>query len=100
VLKPQSIPELKELAIFLKSNLNLKIEVAGFTDNQGDVAHNAGLSNRRSEAVKDFLVKSEGIDSARITTKGYGAANPIASNDTEEGRAKNRRTEFKVIGMN
>ena len=100
VLKPQSIPELKELAIFLKSNPDLKIEVAGFTDNQGDDAHNADLSNRRSQAVKDFLVKTESIDSSRITTKGYGAANPIASNETEEGRAKNRRTEFKVIGMN
>lgn len=100
VLQQQSIPELKELALFLKSNPNLKIEVAGFTDNQGDDAHNAGLSNRRSQAVKDFLVNTEGIDSARITTKGYGAANPIASNDSEEGRAKNRRTEFKVIGMN
>ncbi|NEN23182.1 OmpA family protein [Cryomorpha ignava] len=100
VLKPQSIPELKQLANFLKSNPNLRIEVAGFTDNQGDDAHNADLSNRRALAVKDFLVKTEGIDSAKITTKGYGAANPIASNDTEEGRAKNRRTEFKVIGMN
>src|SRR5690606_4879794 len=100
VLKLQSIPELKELAIFLKSNPNLKIEVAGFTDNQGDDAHNADLSNRRSQAVKDFLVKTESIDSSRITTKGYGAANPIASNETEEGRAKNRRTEFKIIEMN
>lgn len=100
VLKPQSIPELKQLAIFLKSNPNIQIEVAGFTDNQGDDAYNADLSNRRAKSVKDFLVETEGIDPSRITTKGYGAANPIASNDTEEGRAKNRRTEFKVVGMN
>ncbi len=100
ILKPQSKPELSELAKFLKSNPTLRIEVAGFTDNQGDAKHNADLSNRRAQAVKDFLVETEGIASEKIAIKGYGASNPIASNDTEEGRAKNRRTEFKVIGMN
>ncbi len=97
ILKPQSKPELHELALFLKSNPTLRIEVAGFTDNQGDDAHNIDLSNRRAAAVKDYLVSEEGISEDLITTKGYGAANPIASNTTEEGRAQNRRTEFKVV---
>lgn len=99
-LKPQSKPELHQLALFLKSNPGLRIEIAGYTDNQGDDTHNADLSNRRAIAVKDYLVKTEGINADKLTAKGYGAANPIATNDTEEGRAQNRRTEFKVIGKN
>lgn len=96
-LKPQSKPELHELALFLKSNPKVVIEVSGYTDNQGDDAHNADLSQRRANAVKEYLTDHESIDAARIETKGYGAANPIASNDTEAGRAQNRRTEFKII---
>ena len=99
-LKPQSKPELHQLALFLKSNPGLRIEIAGYTDNQGDDAHNADLSARRAEAVKNYLVNMERISADYLTTKGYGAANPIATNDTEEGRAQNRRTEFKVIGKN
>lgn len=97
VLKPQSTAELKELAGFLESNSAVVIEVSGYTDNQGDSAHNADLSERRAEAVKKYLVDEAGIDPSRIETKGYGAANPIATNDTAEGRAKNRRTEFKIL---
>lgn len=98
-LKPQSKPELDELAQFLKANPNVVIEVAGYTDNQGSDAHNADLSQRRAEAVKQYLVDKKGIDGMRIQTKGYGAANPIASNETAVGRAQNRRTEFEVVSI-
>lgn len=99
-LKPQSKPELHELALFLKSNPKVVIEVAGYTDNQGDDAHNADLSQRRANAVKKYLIDQESIDPERIEAKGYGAANPIATNGSEAGRAQNRRTEFKIISSN
>lgn len=97
-LKPQSKPELTQLALFLKSNSNIAIEISGHTDNQGDDAHNADLSKRRAESVKNYLVQMENINPERLKTEGYGASKPIASNETEEGRAQNRRTEFKIIG--
>lgn len=96
-LKLQSKPELSQLALFLKSNPNIHIEISGHTDNQGDDAHNADLSKRRAEAVKNYLIKIENINPERLQTAGYGASKPIATNETEEGRAHNRRTEFKII---
>jgi outer membrane protein OmpA-like peptidoglycan-associated protein len=96
-LKPASLAELAELAQYLKSNAELRIQIGGHTDNQGGEAYNLDLSDRRSKAVKQYLVDVQGIDDARIETKGYGQQKPIASNDTEEGRAKNRRTEFTVL---
>jgi len=96
-MKIESLSELKELAEFLETNPDLRIEISGHTDNQGTADYSEDLSLRRANAVKNYLVEREGIATDRLETKGYGASQPIASNDTEEGRAKNRRTEFKVL---
>jgi outer membrane protein OmpA-like peptidoglycan-associated protein len=96
VLKPKSKIELDKLTRLMNDNPDLKIEIAGHTDNQGNSGANQILSENRAKAVKDFLVRS-GVDTSRLTYKGYGQSEPIASNDTEEGRQQNRRTEFKII---
>jgi outer membrane protein OmpA-like peptidoglycan-associated protein len=88
--------ELDKLVAFLTKNPNLKIELGGHTDNVGDKKMNQVLSDNRAKAVYSYLVQ-KGISKERLTTKGYGDTLPIATNDTEEGRAENRRTEFKVI---
>lgn len=95
-LKPESIPELKRLIKMLNDVPTLKIEISGHTDNVGSELYNQELSERRAKSVVDYLVDN-GIDSDRLTYKGYGLTQPIASNETEDGRAMNRRTEFKVI---
>lgn len=96
VLKPKSKTELSKLVRLLEMNEYLKIEIAGHTDNQGNPAANQTLSENRAKAVMEFLVRA-GIDETRLTYKGYGQTAPIASNDNEEGRQQNRRTEFKII---
>ena len=96
-LKDQSMVELDKLVDFLKKNPKLKIEISGHTDNIGTSVHNLELSQNRAKAVFDFL-SGHGIDGKRMTYKGYGFNEPVDSNDTESGRANNRRTEFKVIG--
>jgi outer membrane protein OmpA-like peptidoglycan-associated protein len=78
----------------LKEYPDLEVEISGHTDNTGGRAHNMRLSERRAESVKDWFV-SKGIDASRITTTGYGPDQPIDTNDTEEGRFKNRRIDFK-----
>ncbi len=72
---------------------NVKVEVAGYTDATGSETYNDGLSMRRAEAVRTYLI-GKGIAADRLTAKGYGEANPVASNDTDEGRAQNRRVEL------
>ena len=74
---------------------DVKIEVGGYTDSTGDAAKNKALSQKRAEAVADVL-KAGGATAERLTAVGYGADNPIASNDTDDGRAENRRIEFTV----
>jgi outer membrane protein OmpA-like peptidoglycan-associated protein len=97
-LKPESEVELKKLVVLLKDNPNMKIEIAGHTDNIGSREHNLTLSENRAKAVCDYLV-SKGISRGRLTYKGYGFDKPIGTNDTEEGRALNRRTEFTITGF-
>ena len=80
----------------LNSEKDIEVEIRGYTDNTGNYDKNVILSARRAEAVKNYLV-GKGIDGRRIQTKGYGPENPIAPNDTPEGRAKNRRIEFYRI---
>jgi len=94
-LLPNSIPELKRVAHIIQSN-NLKVEISGHTDSIGDKRSNQILSEKRADAVKDLLV-SEGCDPTMIITMGYGDAKPLMSNDTHEGRAKNRRVELRFI---
>jgi len=95
-LLPASNAELDKLVKLLKSNPSLRIELGGHTDNVGNDAANQKLSEQRAQAVRDFAVK-QGIDGASITAKGYGEAKPLATNDTEEGRSLNRRTEVTVL---
>lgn len=80
----------------LKQNPGIEVEIQGHTDSQGAEAMNRELSERRAKAVRDYLVEN-GVDSARLRYKGYGESNPVASNDTAEGRAQNRRVELKPI---
>ncbi|MDR2564199.1 MAG: OmpA family protein [Prevotellaceae bacterium] len=95
-LRPESVYELTELLNLLKERPTLKIELSGHTDNRGSAAHNQKLSDDRAKSVVDYLT-SKGIDASRLSHKGYGFEQPVASNDTEDGRQLNRRTEFKVI---
>ena len=95
-LKPESEIELQKILDFLTMNPMINIRINGHTDNIGSDTYNAGLSERRSKAVVEWLV-DHGVDKSRLLFKGYGSTLPVASNDTEEGRAKNRRTELQVI---
>jgi OmpA-OmpF porin, OOP family len=95
-LLPQSYPILQHAFDVLKNNPKLKVEIRGYTDNIGNENYNIKLSNSRAITVKDYLVK-RGIESSRLTTAGFGEANPVADNNTAEGRAMNRRIEFIVI---
>ena len=83
---------------FLKLNTNLKIEFGGHTDNTGDKTLNKTLSANRAKAVFDYVTTKGGIVATRITYKGYGDTKPKAPNDSPENKAKNRRTELKVLG--
>ena len=78
------------------SDPKLKLEIQGHTDNVGGVDYNMTLSENRARAVYDALI-SRGIEPSRLRYRGFGFSRPIASNDTEEGRAKNRRTEFVIL---
>ena len=85
-----------KLIEFLNANNSLIIEIGGHTDNVGSSASNKELSNQRALAGRSHLIEF-GIAANRISFKGYGDEKPVESNDTEEGRALNRRTEFTVI---
>jgi outer membrane protein OmpA-like peptidoglycan-associated protein len=95
-LNDNSTAELNQLLALLKENPTLQIQINGHTDNIGKPADNLKLSNGRAQSVVNFLVKN-GIDAKRLRFQGFGATQPIADNNTEEGRARNRRTELKVI---
>lgn len=95
-LKSESFATLDVLVALLTSNADVKIEIDGHTDNTGDAAKNLKLSEDRAHAVYDYLV-GHGIAAERLAYKGYGDTQPVASNDTEEGKAMNRRTEVKII---
>jgi outer membrane protein OmpA-like peptidoglycan-associated protein len=96
-LRSDSEVELMKLFEVLSSNPNLRIEISGHTDNDGDEQHNLKLSDDRAKAVKDYLIK-KGISESRLTYKGYGESQPIAENNTPENKQLNRRTEIKIIG--
>jgi OmpA-OmpF porin, OOP family len=97
VVKPEGRSKLDDLASKVR-NINLEVVIAiGHADSVGSDAYNQGLSVRRAEAVKAYLI-SKGVETNRIYTEGKGEKQPVASNNTKEGRAKNRRTEIEVIG--
>ncbi|MCD4665053.1 MAG: OmpA family protein [Bacteroidales bacterium] len=95
-LRDESKSELDRLYKLLDEIPTLKIEVSGHTDNIGSASYNQNLSENRAKAVVNYLTK-KGIDASRLIFKGYGFTQPVATNDTEEGRQLNRRTEFKVL---
>ena len=96
-LKNESIIEINKLRDFLVKNKTIRIELSGHTDNVGTDSYNQKLSEKRANSVRDLLIK-QGIVPERITSRGYGKSQPVTGNNNEEGRAQNRRTEFKIIG--
>lgn len=94
-IKPESYPELLQLAEFLRLNPDVKIEISGHTDNTGTDKHNYQLSENRAFEVYKYLFLNH-IDKTRMSYRGYGKDRPLVPNDTEEGRAKNRRTEIRI----
>ncbi len=97
-LSPLSRYELDRVVETLKEYPHMKIEIAGHTDNTGDADANLKLSQQRAEVVRSYLLE-HGIEPERLTAKGYGSSRPQASNETEEGRQENRRTEFKILDL-
>ena len=95
-VKSDSYAELDRLVALLSDIPSLKIEISGHTDNVGSVSFNELLSQRRADAVVNYLV-GKGVDKKRLSAKGYGQSKPVDSNNTAEGRALNRRTEFEII---
>jgi outer membrane protein OmpA-like peptidoglycan-associated protein len=95
-LQPGSFRELNEIADYMKLQEGENFEISGHTDNVGRDADNLRLSQLRAESVKAYLVK-KGVSASRLTAKGYGASKPVADNQTEEGRQKNRRTEVAIL---
>lgn len=83
----------------LKEFPDIRIEISGHTDNKGSVAHNKDLSQRRADSVKQYFI-DKGIDASRLETIGHGPDKPVDTNDTKDGRANNRRIEFRIIGGN
>ena len=97
-LLPVSTVELDKLVQLLTENPTIKLQINGHTDNTGNADDNLKLSTNRAKSVVDYLL-GKSVNATRLSYKGFGASNPIADNNTEEGKAKNRRTEFVVVGM-
>ncbi|MFN5557569.1 MAG: OmpA family protein [Chryseotalea sp.] len=95
-LKPESKSELEKVRLWLQENPNVKIEIAGHTDNIGSSEYNLELSRKRAESVKIYLINRQ-IPEYRLVSKGYGASQPIAPNSTPEGQKTNRRIEFRIL---
>lgn len=95
-LREESVAELQRLVHFLQKNPKIKIRIEGHTDGQGNAAHNLKLSENRAASVAYYLT-SNGIDVARVSSKGFGLTQPVMSNDTSEGRRYNRRVEFRIV---
>jgi outer membrane protein OmpA-like peptidoglycan-associated protein len=93
-LRPEAQPTLDEIAKLMEAKPSLRLQIVGHTDNQGTAAYNLDLSSRRANRVVEALAQTHGIAAARLSARGAGLAEPIAPNDSEEGRAKNRRVEL------
>jgi len=94
-IETDSYPLLREYAAALKGDLKEAVLlIAGHTDFKGTKGYNLGLSLRRAQAVREFLVNAHGVEQTRLLIKGYGKENPVATNETEAGQALNRRVEF------
>jgi len=95
-LQQESYVELNKVVDFLKQNPKVSVEISGHTDSKGSDEYNLNLSQGRSQSVVDYLI-SQGIDVSRLQAHGYGETKPIDTNETEEGRANNRRVEFTIL---
>jgi outer membrane protein OmpA-like peptidoglycan-associated protein len=82
----------------MKEKSGLKVQLAGHTDDTGEDAQNLTLSQKRADAVLKYL-QSKGVAASRLSAKGFGEAQPVVTNDSDENRAKNRRTEFRIVGQ-
>lgn len=96
VVKPAFYEEIGAVAEFMKSYKDSTVEVQGYTDSRGSEAYNQGLSQRRADAVRAILIDKFGVAAARVTAVGYGEANPIADNESAQGREANRRVVASV----
>jgi outer membrane protein OmpA-like peptidoglycan-associated protein len=99
VLLATSYDELNELGRFLVQNPDVRIQISGHTDNIGTAEYNFRLSQDRAAAVMSYL-SVNGIDRERLESRGFGSEYPVGTNETDEGRSKNRRVEFEVISSN
>ena len=95
-LRQESLSELERAVTLMNNMVSLQIEISGHTDNVGSQSYNQRLSEQRAKAVVEFLI-SKGVEKKRLVYKGYAFSQPISTNETEEGRQMNRRTEFKVL---
>ncbi|WP_194830945.1 OmpA family protein [Prolixibacter sp. SD074] len=95
-LKTESFLQLKQVVTFMEKNPQWVVEIAGHTDNTGTDAHNLALSKQRAQSTVRYL-EEKGISGQRLVAKGYGATQPVADNATADGRARNRRTEFRLL---
>ncbi len=94
-LKEKSFTELEKIVQFLTENPQIRVEIAGHTDNTGSQDYNQQLSDKRAKSVYSYIM-SKGIDPVRLSWKGYGSINPVQPNNTEQGRQQNRRIEFTI----
>ena len=95
-IKPISFPIMDDVVELMKSKPSIKIGVYGHTDSKGTPANNLRLSKDRAAAVRKYL-EGKGINPNRLQSEGFGQTKPVASNDNDDGRAKNRRVEFKIL---
>ncbi|HKG32689.1 MAG TPA: OmpA family protein [Gemmatimonadales bacterium] len=93
-IRPESTPTLKEIGTMLKEHPELKLVIEGHTDDVGKPDANQGLSEKRANAVRQYLVDTYQIEGARLQAKGLGQTKPVGSNETPEGRQNNRRVEL------
>jgi outer membrane protein OmpA-like peptidoglycan-associated protein len=96
ILKQESKTELNKIIDFMKMNPNIKIEISGHTDSIASNTYNKVLSENRAKSVVQYLI-NHGINKTRLVAKGFGESRPVATNETIAGRAKNRRTEMKIL---
>jgi len=97
-VQPQFQPTLNQVASILGEYPKTYIDIYGHTDSDGSDAYNQGLSERRAQSVQAYLA-AHGVQAARLATRGFGETQPIASNDTVEGKAQNRRVEIKIVPL-
>ncbi|TDB64227.1 OmpA family protein [Arundinibacter roseus] len=96
IIRPELLPELNALVRTLRTNSTLRIQLEGHTDNTGDPRLNQYLSEHRAKVLHSYLI-NHGVEENRVSWKGFGGSQPIAPNDTEENKAKNRRVEYKIL---